>query len=83
VVLSTLAIAALFSPLRRRLQVIIDRRFFRQKYNAERAVATFAAAARSETALNEITGQMLSVVEETVQPEQVWVWMKDGKQEPR
>jgi hypothetical protein len=75
-----LLIAALFSPLRRRLQAVIDRRFYRQKYDAEQAVAAFAAAARSETALNAITGQMVSVVEETVQPEQVWVWMRDGGQ---
>jgi hypothetical protein len=83
VVLSTLAIAALFTPLRRRLQNFIDRRFFRQKYNAEQAVATFATAARSETAPNALTGYMVRVVEESVQPEQVWVWLKDGKQEPR
>jgi len=78
VVLSTLVIVVLFTPLRRGLQSVIDRRFFRQKYNAEQAVATFAAVARNETALHAITGQMVSVVEETVQPEQVWVWLKDG-----
>lgn len=78
-VLSTLAIVVLFTPLRRRLQAAVDRRFYRQSYNAEQAVAEFAAAARSETALNAITAQMVSVVEETVQPEQIWVWMKDGE----
>ncbi len=81
VVLSTLAIATLFNPLRRRLQAAVDRRFYRQKYNAEQAVATFAATARRETELNAITNQMVSVVEETVQPEAVWVWMKDRKSE--
>ena len=80
-VLSTLAIVILFTPLRERLQVAIDRRFYRQKYNAEQAVAAFAAYARSETELNAITSQMVGVVEETVQPEGVWMWMKDGKRE--
>jgi len=79
-VISTLLIAALFSPLRRRLQAAIDRRFYRQKYDAEQAVAAFTTAARSEMALNSLTGKMVSVVEETVQPEQVWVWMKNASQ---
>ena len=81
VVLSTLAIYALFNPLRRRLQAVIDRHFYRRKYNAEQAVAVFAAAARSETALDTLIGQMVDVVEETVQPAQVWVWMKDARKE--
>ena len=83
VALSTLLIVVLFIPLRQRLQVVIDRRFYRQKYDAVQAVASFAAAARSETVLNVLTGQMVSVVEETVQPEQVWVWLKNGKSELR
>jgi hypothetical protein len=77
VVISTLVIAALFTPLRLRLQVVIDRRFYRQKYNAEQAVTAFAAAARSETEVNPLTSQMVRVIEETVQPDKVWVWMKD------
>ena len=81
VVLSTLAIYALFNPLRRRLQAVIDRHFYRRKYNAEQAVAAFAAAARSETALDTLTGHMVGVVEETVQPAQVWVWLKDARKE--
>ena len=78
IVISTLLIVFLFSPLRRRIQGFIDRRFYRQKYNADHAVTTFAAAARSETELKSLTGQMVKVVDETVQPEKIWVWMKDG-----
>jgi hypothetical protein len=81
VVLSTLVIVFLFTPLRWRIQAAIDRRFYRQSYNAEQAVATFAAAARSETALGALTDQMVSVVEKTVQPEAVWVWMSDKNRE--
>jgi hypothetical protein len=82
VVLSTLIIAALFSTLRRRLQMVIDQRFYRRKYNADQAVAAFSAAARSETEVNPLTGQMVRVVEETVQPEKILLWMKDGRQRP-
>jgi hypothetical protein len=78
-VLSTLAIFILFTPLRRRIQAVIDRRFYRQKYDAEQAVAKFAAAVRSETALNAITGQMVSVVEETVQPEAISLWLRKDR----
>jgi hypothetical protein len=77
VVLSTLAIAALFSPLRRRLQEFIDRRFFRRKYHAARALEAFNGAARREVELERLTSQMVDVVEQTVSPEQVWVWLKD------
>jgi len=76
VVLSTLAIVVLFNPLRRRLQSVIDRRFFRQKYNAARALEEFSAAARREVEPGRLTSQMVSVVEQTVSPEEVWVWLK-------
>jgi hypothetical protein len=79
IVISTLLIAALFSPLRRRIQDLIDRRFYRQKYNAEQALADFAATARNETDLEALTGKLVEVVSQTVQPEQVVLWLRPGK----
>jgi len=75
-VISTLAIAALFTPLRRRVQDFIDRRFYRQKYNAEQALAEFAATARAETDLDALTAQVVSIVQHTMQPEQVSLWLR-------
>ncbi len=69
VVISTLVIAALFNPLRNRVQAVIDRRFYRRKYDTERALAGFAAVARDEVDLDRLTVAMLGVVAETIQPE--------------
>jgi hypothetical protein len=83
IVLSTLAIAALFSPLRRRIQAFIDRRFYRRKYNAEQALADFAASARSETDLDALSSKLVELVSQTVQPVRVTLWLKPNIRDKR
>ncbi|HUF40132.1 MAG TPA: hypothetical protein VMN57_16530 [Anaerolineales bacterium] len=75
-VITTLVIAALFSPLRTRIQAGIDRRFYRSKYDAERTIAQFAAAARDEVDMDRLAAALLGVVEETVQPERVEIRLR-------
>ena len=71
VVISTLGIAALFTPLRRRIHDWIDRRFFRKKYDSQQVLAQFAQTARDETDLDALTAELARVAQETLQPEHV------------
>jgi hypothetical protein len=75
-VISTLAVAALVSPLRRRIQDFVDRRFYRKKYNAEKLVLAFSTSLREEVDLNELTNSLVSLVQESMQPEHVHLWLR-------
>ena len=77
-VISTLAIAALFNPLRGRIQDFIDRRFFRSKYDAEKALIEFSAIARDEVDMFRLSGHLLSAIESTMQPEQTSLWIREA-----
>lgn len=74
-VLSTLMIAALFNPLRSRVQEFVDRRFYRVKYSAEQTLLRFASAARDEVDMDRLITTLLSAVEETMQPDQTSIWI--------
>ncbi len=73
---STLVIAALFHPLRRRLQAIIDRRFYRRKYDAAKITAAFTSTLRNKADLDQLREQLLAVVQETMQPSHVSLWVR-------
>jgi hypothetical protein len=75
-VLSTLLIAAIAAPLRRRLQSVIDRRFYRRHYNAGRALAGFGATLRDSVDLDQLSGQLVQVVDDTMQPVDISLWIR-------
>jgi hypothetical protein len=77
IVLTTLLIAALFQPLRQRIQQAVDRRFYRSKYDAHRAIEQFGASLRQQVDLPALTSQLVGVVQETMEPSNISLWLSE------
>jgi hypothetical protein len=78
IVVSTLVIAALSQRLRKSLQTLIDRRFYRRKYDAAKTLATFSATLRNEVDVSRLSDQLISVIEETMQPAFISLWLRQS-----
>jgi hypothetical protein len=76
VVLTTLAIAALFNPLRQRLQTLIDSRFYRKKYDAQHALDTFISTARDDVDLDQLSTQLVRVASDAMKPQHISLWLR-------